>query len=493
VSTAAAEKQQHVRITNAKTTAKSRVAIYLRISSDRAGDELGVKRQLSRCRSLIAAKGWTEVAIYQDNDTSAAGKQKRPAYDAMFDDVRSGRVTVIVAWSFDRLTRSMRQLEDIIELHEKTGVNIATVDGELDLSTETGRMVARILAAVARAELEFRRKRQLSEREQKAKMGHVNGGGSHRPFGFEDDRVTHHAVEAELIREAAKRVLAGETLSSIVRDFAARGVKSPSGHPLTQQRLRLVLISARTSGRRSHWQAVEGEQRPLLPPIVGKAAWKPIVKVADSDRLRTLLTATSRRLNTNSTARVHLLPGFLHCSTCKRRMVSSHAGGYARYSCEQVPGAEKCKKIITAKHVDELVTTQVLAMIDTPKYQRLLHKRTGVSAKLVQSLQRDEQRLLELVRERESGLLELDEWRESRDVVKQRRDETKALIESAVRDDAMRALLTGEGSIEARWEAMTLSQQRAVIDSAVQTILVSPAANGGRVFNPERVEVVWRA
>jgi site-specific DNA recombinase len=491
--------KQGLRSQDAKQTQTVRVGIYLRNSSDRAGDELAVQRQLSSCRALMRAKGLPrEVDVYEDNDTSASGRVERPHYQRMLRDVESGRIDCVVVWSFDRLTRSMSELEGIIALHEKHGMNLITVDGDLNLSTEVGRLVVRILAAVARAELEMRRKRQLNERVQKAEQGAVHGGGP-RPFGYEEDRVRVRESEAKYVRDAAARVLAGESLRSIVADFAKKGVTMPDhkrdgkivkGASMTQQRLRLILISARISGRRQHWQGKLDEKRPVLAPIVGDAVWDEIISADDSDRLRELLTQKTRQTNSGG-ARVHLLAGFLYCSECKRRMVSSSSGNAARFTCDTAPG-ETCRKTVRTKHIDEMIVEGLLGMIDTPKYRKFVQKKHGIDQKLVQSLAADERELIELSAQKARGEIEFDEWRTMRDIVKQRRDDTKQIIDDAMRDDAMRALLGRDDSIDVAWSKLTLSQQRGVVDGAIERIVISPPTKRGNFFDPKRVDVLWR-
>jgi resolvase-like protein len=58
------------------------------------------------------------------------------------------------AGTWTGLTRSPRELEEVIDPHDKRGIVLATVTGEMDLSTPTGRMLARMLGAVARHEAE---------------------------------------------------------------------------------------------------------------------------------------------------------------------------------------------------------------------------------------------------------------------------------------------------------------------------------------------------
>ena len=84
----------------------SAAGIYARISHDASGTALGVTRQRADCEALIARKGWDVGEVYIENDTSAFSRKPRPQYLRMLDDVRNGRVGVVVAWHPDRLHRS---------------------------------------------------------------------------------------------------------------------------------------------------------------------------------------------------------------------------------------------------------------------------------------------------------------------------------------------------------------------------------------------------
>ncbi|MFL6185088.1 MAG: recombinase family protein, partial [Actinomycetes bacterium] len=110
-------------------------AIYCRISRARNGELLGVERQEPPCRRLVEGLGWTVSRVYVDNDLSAYHERRRPGYEAMLADVRAGRARAIVAWAADRLTRKPRENEDLIDLTEAHGVQLATATGAIDLGT----------------------------------------------------------------------------------------------------------------------------------------------------------------------------------------------------------------------------------------------------------------------------------------------------------------------------------------------------------------------
>src|ERR1035441_2327108 len=82
-----------------------RAAIYARISSDRDGDQLGVRRQLKDCEALATRKGWEVAERYVDDDVSAYSGRVRPEYRRMLDDLAAGVVGAGVVWDRDRLHR----------------------------------------------------------------------------------------------------------------------------------------------------------------------------------------------------------------------------------------------------------------------------------------------------------------------------------------------------------------------------------------------------
>jgi DNA invertase Pin-like site-specific DNA recombinase len=87
-------------------------AIYARISSDQDGTGLGVARQVKECRALAESRGWTVVEEFVDNDISAYSGKTRPQYQRMLTAMRDGRVTAVIVYHLDRLTRRPKELEE---------------------------------------------------------------------------------------------------------------------------------------------------------------------------------------------------------------------------------------------------------------------------------------------------------------------------------------------------------------------------------------------
>ncbi|MGB8500910.1 recombinase family protein, partial [Mycobacterium sp.] len=218
-----------------------RAGIYVRISQDRTGAGLGVERQADDCQQLCEAKSWKVVEVYVDNDVSAFSGKRRPEWERLLADIAAGEIDAVVGWHVDRLTRSPRELEDVIDLAERHGLELATVTGDIDLGTVSGRTFARMLGVMARNESEHKSERQRRANEQSAAAGKVHGGGM-RPFGYAKDRRTVVTEEAEIVKECAERVLAGDSLRGVARELRARGAQTSAGRDWQPRSLRQVLL-----------------------------------------------------------------------------------------------------------------------------------------------------------------------------------------------------------------------------------------------------------
>jgi DNA invertase Pin-like site-specific DNA recombinase len=462
-----------------------RAAIYVRISKDRTGAGLGVQRQEEDCRALCERRGWQVIRVYVDNDVSAYSGKPRPAWRELLADLAAGRMDAVVCWHVDRLTRSPRELEDVIDLHDSHGVALATVTGEIDLSTPTGRMVARTLGAAARHESEHKAERQRRERLQKAQAGQPSTGT--RGYGYTLGNTTIIETEAEVVREAATRVLAGESLRSVARDLNERAIPSATGKQWSVPALRAILVSGRISGRREY----HGQ-------IVADPSWPAIITVAQSDELRALFLG--RPGTSRDRARTYLLSGILRCGTCGHSMCGRPHTAGRRYICPRQPGNIACGTIAVMADAAEVeVRDRVLTALDNPDFlARLLAAETGdsneggdstdVSARLREiDSQRNDLAAMWAAKE-----IDRKEWLAARAEL---RDEADALTATLARSQHGRALAefaAMEGHLWQRWEQLPPGAQRALITAIVDHIDVHPARS--RHWNPDRIaDPIWRA
>jgi DNA invertase Pin-like site-specific DNA recombinase len=257
------------------TPAATRAGIYCRISRDKVGAGLGIARQESDCRVLADRLGRGVADVYADNDISAYGGKHRPQYERLLSDIRSGKVTAVLAWHGDRLHRRPTELESYIDACEARGVETQTVKaGMLDLSTPSGRMIARQLGTIARYEVEHGVERIKGAKAQARDAGQWLGGRA--PFGYVKDGKSSLAPctgEAELIRRAAEDVLAGRALRAVAGEWNAAGVTTRGGRRWDSELVRKVLCSPTTAGRIAHGGQDTGKAA-VWPAIIDLTIWE---------------------------------------------------------------------------------------------------------------------------------------------------------------------------------------------------------------------------
>jgi DNA invertase Pin-like site-specific DNA recombinase len=287
-----------------------RAAIYCRISRDKEGAGLGVARQEKDCRALAERLGWEVAAVYVDNDISAASGKPRPQYRAMLEAVQRGDVQGVIAWHTDRLHRRPVELEEFISIAEVSDLHVQTVKaGELDLSTSAGRMVARMLGAAARHEVDNTRDRIKAKKAQAAKAGLYRGGP--RPFGYLKGGMRIKESEAEVVREVTSALLAGRSLRAMAAELNDRGVPTPRGKAWTNRALKQVIVRPRIAGMISKGPA----DRHGMEIVNEEAKWPAIVPKEQFIAVRDLLMQPSRR-SSFSTEVSHLGSGLYLCGRC---------------------------------------------------------------------------------------------------------------------------------------------------------------------------------
>jgi len=461
-----------------------RAGIYARISSDREQDGLGVARQIEDCERLAERKGWRVVEQYVDDDVSAWSGRRRPEYARSLADLEAGTINGLLVYDLDRLHRQPSELESFIALCQRLRLtNVASVSGEIDLTTADGQFQARILGAVAKKESDDKSRRIRRKHLEIAERGGVSGGGS-RPYGYEADKVIVRPAEAAVVKECAQRLLAGEPVRSIVRDLNERGVTSATGGRWSPQSLRRMLASPRISGQRSH----HGE-------VVATALWPGIISPSEGAAIRAVLANPERR--TNKAARRYLLGGILACGQCGERLVARpRSGGQRRYACAKGPGFSGCgKTYINADQVEVFVTEAVLHRLDSAELKRSQEKRLRDAPDAHRWWAEAEQaqaQLVELATAYGQREITMDELRAARKPIEQRLTAARKQLAKLSRTNVLDGYLGQSNKLRAEWESLDLSQQHAIVATVVDSVVVGPARRGYNRFDESRLAPVWR-
>jgi site-specific DNA recombinase len=481
-----------------------RTALYVRQSLDSNGEGAAVARQERECRALARRNGWEITAVYSDNDQSATNG-KRPEWHRLLADLDQGLYDVLLCWHTDRLYRRLRDLVALLEIAERHQLRIVAVQaGDLDLSTASGRMVAAMLGSVASYEGQHKSERQKAANVQRASAGLVRW--ARRPYGFaydEQGRVVVVKDEAREIRRAAKKILAGASLTTVVGDLNRRGVvnsldrhgcdnpdecpgsasKCPQvihGSTWNQITLSRVLTSPRTAGR-----AVSNGVD------YGKAPHPAILDAATHDALVAKLADPRRRNNPgNPWQAKHLLSGIALCGICGAVLHSFQPSltrqypGRLGYRCSAVRHLNR--RVVD---VDNVVERTMIARLSRRDAAKLFSPDVDVDAlrgkRVELAGRRDE--ISALLRE---GLISADSARRD---LGQLTEQIKTL-DTQIANATMTSPLgdsIGTSDVRRVWnDELSLGQKRSLID-LLATITVLPAGRGIG-FQPEQVQITWK-
>lgn len=469
-----------------------RAAIYCRISEDRDGTKLGVERQEEDCRVLAEHKGMEVVAVYADNDTTAYTGKPRPEYARLLEAVRGGDVDVVLAWHEDRLHRAPRELEDYIEACQPRGVPTYFAQaGELDLTTASGRMTARIRGAVSRQESEHKAERIARKHVQSARAGIWRGGA--RPFGW---RLAHDergrpagAVlvedEAQVVREACRVVLAGGSLGSIVADLNRRGVTTSRGNPWTYATLRQMLRRPKNAGLSELNGEIVGTMTDW-PALVTEDTWRAVCAV---------LEEPSRRRSKSNRAR-WLMAGIALCGAeaCGRPLKSATTGAGARkrtvYRCTAGGGGHVAR---AAPALDEHVEGVVLGVLARPDWREALtppdRDTPDLEALRVEALAL-EKRLEEAADAYADGTITRAQLERITERTTGRLVEARDGLNAAHRGTLLGDFAAGTEPA-AVWAALSLDRRRDIVRELL-TVTVLPSGRRGKAYDPELIDFQWR-
>lgn len=486
----------------------TRAAVYARISQDRTGDAVNVGEQRERCLARCAERGWQVVAIHEDNNRSAWRKGgKRPAFTDLMADVMGGNVDVVVVDRLDRLTRDPGDDWAVQTALGEAGAMLEVVSGagSLDPSKVDDRMMQGFNALVGWRESAEKARRIRLKAATKAERGDHHG---RRGFGHTHDRSATIPAEADLIREAVDRVLAGETVPAIVRDWNERGIitagpgggcpcgecpaeDTPTGGRWYPTTLTQVLRQPRLMGARVH-----------NGTITVADAFAPII---DPDTYEQLQAALTRRPDgpQHRKPRNRLLGGFLICGRegCGKKMQSGFGARMAdghrppRFACP-TKAAGGCGSMAVFDHNAEPVVVDALfTYLGSEDFTRALVRQQAAGRDVdvkatTDALRGARARLVELGDMLAAGELDRAEYKRLRDRVAADIEGHAAAL-TAVSPAAPAATLDAD-DLRERWAVMTFTERRTVLEAVLDRVVVNPSPVRGGTFRPDRLGVHFK-
>jgi site-specific DNA recombinase len=210
----------------------TRTVAYLRVSTDKQADKgVSLEAQRAKVEAYAALYDLDLIEVIVDAGVSAKSMD-RPGLTRALSMLKKGQADALLVVKLDRLTRSVRDLGEIVDRYFASGKSaLLSVGEQIDTRSAAGRLVLNVLASVGQWEREACGERTAAAMRHKASQGEFTGGDA--PYGFSLGADGVHLVEVaaeQVVISVARELRAeGMSLRAIARALDRRGVRARTG------------------------------------------------------------------------------------------------------------------------------------------------------------------------------------------------------------------------------------------------------------------------
>ncbi len=201
---------------------------YARVSTvEQAESGISLDAQRHRLKAYCDAHGLVLARVEEDRGISARRTTNRPALQRALQALRKGEVVGLVAVKLDRLSRTTRDVLDLVARAEKESWALHSIEERLDTSSAQGRFVVTLLGALSQLEREQAAERTKCAMAELRRQGKRISGKP--PFGyrFEGGRVAEVAEEQVILGRIRELRDAGKGCYAIASALNREGVLNP--------------------------------------------------------------------------------------------------------------------------------------------------------------------------------------------------------------------------------------------------------------------------
>lgn len=281
------------------------LGIYARVSTDAQAEKDTIELQLELAREFCTKNNITDFEIYKDDGVSgAADIDNRPGLLRLLDDIKSGKIDSVWAYSVDRLSRNNFTYVVILQTLKKHNVKLFIKDDYRDVSNPTDTFILNILNSVAEYEREVIKIRTKLGRDKLKNQGlyHKN------LFGYKkvgrDSNTKRVIYEPDFDKLNIMKNIYENLLKGIGANTTLRKQYGITNSGAWADRIRFPEYAGYT--RDANGNLIKSE---LYTPIIDFESWKKCQEVYEG---------FSTKIKTNLRKGNHLCSGLIKCSVCNR-------------------------------------------------------------------------------------------------------------------------------------------------------------------------------
>ena len=472
---------------------RSIAAVYIRVSTeDQAREGFSLGEQKEKLLQLCAFKGYEVFKIYEDAGISAKDIEHRPAFQEMLSDMKKGKINYIVAYKLDRVTRSVRDLEELISVLEQYNCFLVCDRDDVNTSTANGRFFVRMLTVLSQLEIEI-----VSERTKFGLNGAIKSG--HLPgvlaLGYKKDGNKKTIIDETtkpVIERIFKMYLEGKSFQQISNIFNEEELLHPKKWKDTT--IQKIIDNKIYMGDYEQFKRIAKNKQiepvtymNVVEPIISRAMWEECQHQKEKNQ------------RTYTRDRVYLFFQKLECPSCHRIMKCKGSGGkkrkYMYYTCE------KCHINYREDRIEELLSNFIYDMVEydmaVKKYFLPVladHKPTKTDDidKEIKQLEKQKERIKKAYM---SGIVEMEDFsedykliEEKLEILEQKKNESLDLDNMtfspqqlmADRDserETMIKLDTLNSVVKTTWESKSKEEKQEFISKLVESVIITKDSN----------------
>lgn len=486
--------------------------IYLRVSTEEQVREgYSIRAQEEKLKSFATLKDWHIFNIYADEGISGKDIESRPEMKRLITDIESGKVKNVLVFKIDRLTRSTKNLIELMELFERYSCAFNSLSESITTDNAAGRMFLKLVGLFAEFERENLVERLRLGFERKAREGYTLAGCRHS-YGY--DRENGNKIqeineeEAEIVKRIFDMYLNGDSnFTRIAKTLNAQKVPTKMGKRWAAITVKDVLQNPTYIGKiryscrdENRYFEVDGHHAPILDETTFFAAQDRIKKIQR-------IAYTKR-----PTVSVYFC-GVLYCTVCGCKLASKwnyrerHSTGktrklaYPTYRCNNAIKNGGCTSrsmshakleqafLAHIERVGEVSADKLDEHSDTTKPNHSAELTTITS-----EIALIDKRTKEAMGLYMSGSLDFDEYQNMTTVGNERRKELETRLEQLQRVLQTRTVFFNKSEIaanvRANWQVMDDTERQQFIQKFVYKIMAhSEPPQVGR-FNDVIIEDV---
>lgn len=392
--------------------------IYIRVSTeDQAREGFSLGEQKEKLLQLCKFKEYEVFKVYEDAGISAKDMAHRPAFQEMLADMKKGKINYIVAYKLDRVTRSVRDLEELIAVLEKYNTYLVCDRDDVNTSTANGRFFVRMLTVLSQLEIEIVSERTKFGLNGAIKSGHLPGT---IPLGYKKDGNKKTVID-ETTKDVIIRIfnmyLEGKSYQQIANILKEEKVLAPK--QWRDSTIQKILENRVYRGDYEQYKRIGKLQS--IEPIIYMNVVEPIISRAMWEEVQLQKEKNQRAYARD---RVYIFFQKSKCPKCNSIMKCKGSGGtkkkYMYYNCEH------CKIYYREDKIEECLEDFILDLVEydmaVKKYffPILADKKETNTEKLdkeIEALQKQKDRIKKAYL---SGIVEMEDFSEDYKIIEEK-------------------------------------------------------------------------